>query len=89
MPHIEEIPFEVNEGTFSKHMNAGSYNEDGNICVHNRHLFEKHGVKFAPGEVAVRFSQELEVPESQGIVPFGFHCYLPKGQNIQHGGYNV
>ena len=79
VPHIEEIPFEVNQGTFYKHMNAGSYNEDGNICVHNRHLFEKHGVKFAPVEVAVRFSQELEVPESKGITPFGFHCYLPEG----------
>jgi hypothetical protein len=79
VPHIEEIPFEVNQGTFYKHMNAGSYNEDGNICVHNRHLFEKHGVKFAPVEVAVRFSQELQVPESTGIIPFGFHCYLPPG----------
>jgi hypothetical protein len=80
IPQYEEIPFEVNQGTFYKHMNAGSYNEDGNICVHNRHLFEKHGVKFAPIDVAVRFSQELPVPESEGIVPFGFHCYLPKGQ---------
>ena len=79
VPHIEEIPFEVNQGTFYKHMNAGYYNEDGNICVHNRHLFEKHGVKFAPVEVAVKFSQELKVPESEGVIPFGFHCYLPSG----------
>ena len=78
VPQIEQIPFEVNQGTFYKHMNAGSYNEDGNICVHNRHLFEKHGVKFAPVEVAVRFSQELYVPEAEGVTPFGFHCYLPK-----------
>ena len=83
IPQYEEIPFEVNQGTFYKHMNAGSYNEDGNICVHNRHLFEKHGVKFAPIDVAVRFSQELPVPESEGIVPFGFHRYLPKGQGLQ------
>ena len=83
IPQYEEIPFEVNQGTFYKHMNAGSYNEDGNICVHNRHLFEKHGVKFAPVDVAVRFSQELQVPESEGIVPFGFHCYLPKGHVLQ------
>tara|TARA_Y100000310_G_scaffold309033_1_gene352730 strand:+ start:510 stop:1208 length:699 start_codon:yes stop_codon:yes gene_type:complete len=83
IPQYENIPFEVNQGTFYKHMNAGSYNEDGNICVHNRHLFEKHGVKFAPIDVAVRFSQELPVPESEGIVPFGFHCYLPKGQSLQ------
>ena len=83
IPHIEEVPFEVNQGTFYKHMNAGSYNEDGNICVHNRHLFEKHGVKFAPVEVAVRFSQELQVPEAEGVTPFGFHCYLPKDQRVE------
>lgn len=77
VPQIEDIPFEVNEGTFYKHMNAGAYNEDGNICVHNRHLFKKHGVKYAPVEVAVRFSQELPVPEAKGIKPFGFHRYLP------------
>jgi hypothetical protein len=77
VPQIEDIPFEVNEGTFYKHMNAGAYNEDGNICVHNRHLFKKHGVKFAPIDVAVRFSQELPVPEATGIKPFGFHRYLP------------
>ena len=77
VPQIENIPFEVNQGTFYKHMNAGAYNEDGNICVHNRHLFKKHGVKYAPVEVAVRFSQELPVPESKGIKPFGFHRYLP------------
>jgi len=77
VPQIEDIPFEVNEGTFYKHMNAGAYNEDGNICVHNRHLFKKHGVKFAPVDVAVRFSQELPVPEATGIKPFGFHRYLP------------
>jgi hypothetical protein len=77
IPQIEEIPFEVNQGTFYKHMNAGAYNEDGNICVHNRHLFEKHGARFAPVEVAVKFSQELPVPESRGISPFGFHRYLP------------
>tara|TARA_R110000824_G_scaffold127_3_gene456 strand:+ start:2972 stop:3664 length:693 start_codon:yes stop_codon:yes gene_type:complete len=84
VPQIEEIPFEVNQGDFYKHMNAGSYNEDGNICVHNRHLFEKHGVKFAPVEVAVKFSQELPVPESEGITPFGFHCYLPPGTVIRN-----
>ena len=83
VPQIEEIPFEVNQGTFYKHMNAGAYNEDGNICVHNRHLFEKHGVKFAPVEVAVRFSQELPVSEAAGVMPFGFHRYLPEGSVIK------
>lgn len=76
VPSKIEIPFEVNVGTFYKHMNAGSYNEDGNICVHNRHLFEQLGCKFAPIEVACRFSQELDVPEAKGIKPFGFHRYM-------------
>jgi hypothetical protein len=78
IPHIEEVPFEVNEGTFYKHMNAGAYNEDGNICVHNRHIFEKHGTRFAPVEVAARFSHEIPVPETESIKkPFGFHRYYP------------
>ncbi len=78
VPQIEKIPFEVNEGTFYKHMNAGAYNEDGNICVHNRHLFEKHGVQFAPVEVAAQFSHEIPVPETKDIKkPFGFHRYYP------------
>ena len=78
IPHIEDIPFEVNEGDFYKHMNAGAYNEDGNICVHNRHLFEKHGTRFAPVELAARFSHEIPVPETVGIKkPFGFHRYYP------------
>lgn len=76
IPHKVEIPFEVNTGDFYKHMNAKAYNEDGNICVHNRHIFEQQGVKFAPIDIAVRFSQEIPVPESQGVVPFGFHRYL-------------
>ena len=58
-------------------MNAGSYNEDGNICVHNRHLFIEEGCKFPPVEVAARFSYETAVPENQGIIPFGFHFNLP------------
>lgn len=73
VPNLTEVPFEVNTGNFYKHMNAGLYNEDGNICVHNRHIFEKFGCKFAPLEVAIRFSKENEVPEAVGIDAFGFH----------------
>lgn len=78
VPLIEEIPFEVNQGTFYKHMNAGAYNEDGNICVHNKHLFEKHGIRYAPVELAAKFSHEIPVPETEEVEkPFGFHRYLP------------
>ena len=51
----------------------GYYNEDGFFTCHNRHLFEKEGCKFAPIEIASLFSQESEIPENQGIIPFGFH----------------
>lgn len=78
VPLIEDIPFEVNQGTFYKHMNAGAYNEDGNICVHNKHLFEKHGIRYAPVELAAKFSHEIPVTETREVEkPFGFHRYLP------------
>ena len=78
VPLIEDIPFEVNVGSFYKHMNAGCYNEDGNICVHNRHLFEKHGIKFAPVELAAKFSHEEPTKETRKVTkPFGFHRFYP------------
>lgn len=75
VPTYVDIPWDVNVGTFYKHMNAGSLAEDGNISVHNRHLFEAAGCKFAPLEVAVNFSKELPIPEYKGQSTFGFHRY--------------
>jgi hypothetical protein len=51
----------------------GFYNEDGYISVNMRHVFEKHGCKFAPLEVAVHFSKEHEIPENKGLDTFAFH----------------
>jgi Protein of unknown function (DUF5672) len=51
----------------------GFYNEDGFICAMNRHIYEANGCKFAPIDVAKYFSHEAEIPEIQGISPFGFH----------------
>jgi hypothetical protein len=51
----------------------GFYHEDGFFSCHNRHIFEENGCKFAPLDVAKYFSHEVNVPEIQGIVPFGFH----------------
>ena len=77
-PSKYEVPFEVNTGNFYKHMNAGAYNEDGNICVHNKHIFEKNGCKFAPVELAALFSHEIPTPETRLVQkPFGFHRYFP------------
>lgn len=76
VPNHVKIPWNVNTGSFYRHMNAGSLAEDGNICVHNRHIFEAAGCKFAPLEVAVQFSKELPIPEYNGAKTFGFHRYL-------------
>lgn len=51
----------------------GNTNEDGFLCVHNRHTLIEHGVRFAPIEVAKYFSKEYEIPENKGIETFAFH----------------
>ncbi len=73
VPNLTNVPFDVNRNDFYKHMGANLDNEDGNICVHNRHIFEKFGCKFAPVEVAARFSRESALPEFNHIETFGFH----------------
>jgi hypothetical protein len=78
VPQNNEVVWDVNASSFYKNFGSGSLNEDGNICVHNKHIYEKAGCKFAPVDVAVHFSQELPVPEAHGVKPFGFHRYLPK-----------
>ena len=61
-------------------------NEDGNITVHNKHLYEKCGCKIAPIKIAKYFSYESPVPENRGIIPFGFHNNLPPGIEVE--GFN-
>lgn len=51
----------------------GFYNEDGFFTCHNRHLFQENGCVFAPLEIAKYFSHETDLPELEGIKPFGFH----------------
>lgn len=82
VPKHKHIEWNVNQGNFYNHMNANNFAGDGNVCVHNRHIYEESGCKFAPIEVAVRFSQEKKVPEAEGIVPFGFHYFLPEGTKL-------
>lgn len=79
VPLNAHVHFNVNWGNFYKHMNANDTAEDGCICVHNRHIYEVLGCKFAPIEVASRFSHEKLLPETKGIKPFGFHYHLPAG----------
>lgn len=54
----------------------GYFNEDGNICSYYRKEFLEQGIKYAPVEVAARFSYENEVLENQGVSTFGFHKNL-------------
>ena len=77
VPNRVNIPWDVNASDFYKHMNAGLYSEDGNICVHNRHLFEEAGCIWAPLDLAVRFSREQKISERQPRQTFGFHKRLP------------
>lgn len=51
----------------------GNTNEDGFLCVHNRGILEKNGIKFAPLDVARYFSKEHEIPDNEGIDTFAFH----------------
>ena len=83
IPNNVEVPWETNNSDFYW-MPEGvvNYHEDGNVCVHNRHIFLEQGCKYAPVEVAVRFSQECRLPECEGITPFGFHYHLPEGTQL-------
>ncbi len=76
---LMELPSKLKLAWKSYH---GWYNEDGFICVNNRYIFEEHGMKFAPVEVAVRFSQEAMISEAEGIRPFAFHKWM--GRNAEY-----
>jgi hypothetical protein len=84
VPTKVEVPWETNNSNFYW-MPEGviNYHEDGNVCVHNRYIFIEQGCKYAPVEIAVRFSQETRVSECDGIIPFGFHYNLPPGVTLE------
>ena len=84
VPDKVEVPWEINDSDFYK-MPEGvrNYHGDGNVCCHNRHIYVEQGCKFAPLEVAVKFSQETRLPECEGIFPFGFHYHLPPGVELE------
>lgn len=43
----------------------GWYNEDGFICCNYKQIFEQYGMKFTSLQVAIRFSQEVMLPEGR------------------------
>lgn len=51
---------------------TGFFHEDGQICSYYRKELEAYGIKFAPVEVASRFSREALLKDSV-FLPFGFH----------------
>jgi hypothetical protein len=71
------VPWEVNVGTFYRHEGAGLYSEDGNICVHNRHIYEDEGCRWPDVSLALDFSVESRVTEYKGALTFGFHKRFP------------
>lgn len=81
VPNTHHIEWDVNKSDFYRHMGASSLAEDGNICVHNRHVFEEAGCVFAPLEIAMSFSRELDIPEYDGRKTFGFHRYRREGDS--------
>lgn len=66
-PSQQNIPW---EDTF------GYFHEDGFICTKIKHLIEADGMRFAPLEIACRFSHEYPIPEIIGIKPFVFHKWF-------------
>ncbi len=77
-PESQKVEWNINENNFYNHMNVNSQAEDGIICIHNRHVYEKAGNKFAPLKVALEFSCEQKVEEYMGELTFGFHKNFPK-----------
>lgn len=52
--------------------NTGFFHEDGFLCVYYRNVLEKHGIKYAPVEIASIFSRERWCSDSK-FFTFGFH----------------
>lgn len=59
----------------------GFYNDDGNFCVYYRNLFLEHGIKYAPKEIAAKFSTEIHI---DGITrkSFGIHSFIHNPNHI-------
>ena len=63
-PRVLNLPFTDN-GT-------GYFHEDGQLCNYHRERLEEHGIKFAPVDLAAKFSKEI-CGDKSGVKPFGYH----------------
>lgn len=52
----------------------GYYNDDGNFCVYQRKTFLDNGIKYAPKELAAKFSTEIWIP-GVSTESFAFHGF--------------
>jgi len=52
-----------------------SGNEDWHLCLIDKPVFERHGIKYAPLDVASKFSMEAHLPDCDNELryKFGFH----------------
>lgn len=73
---ILELPTKMN---WDLREEQGFYNEDGNFCCYYRKEMLENDIKYAPLEVALKFSYENPVPEHGSTYPmtFGFHRQEP------------
>jgi glycosyltransferase involved in cell wall biosynthesis len=72
LPKKINIPWESDHGYF---------NEDGFVCVKNKHIFEEHGMRFADIDIAKYFAHEVMIPEIENIKPFAFHKWEGSNRN--------
>lgn len=63
--------------------------EDGTICLRYKRALEQHGCKFAPVEVAMKFSLESKIPECDFNLNncFGFHGRGDPRNTCDHDGF--
>lgn len=54
----------------------GFYNDDGNFCVYQRKAFLDNGMKYAPKEIAAKFSTETLI-SGLSTESFAFHGFHP------------
>jgi hypothetical protein len=63
--------------------------EDGTICIRYKNVLEQHGCRFAPVEVAMKFSLESRIPECEFDLNncFGFHGRGDPRNTCDHDGF--
>ncbi|MBU3558358.1 DUF5672 family protein [Polynucleobacter sp. Nonnen-W13] len=64
------------------HFRLGYEHEDGYLCAQKKHILENHGIKYAPLDIAIKFSREYPIPENRGVEPFAFHKWI--GENSKY-----